>query len=629
MRRPWYVLLPALLCLASMEVPAAESDAAYRVLVLHSFRGSLPINNDWYTGLVRGFTSEPSLRIEIDIEAPELSRFDDAHYLDNLLGVYRRKYGETPPDLIIPTFTPALAFLVRHGEELFPGVPVVFCDAQASFVDRTPLSPAMTGVASLFDIAGTLDLALSMHPGTSDVAVVAGTGPIDTQMLEAARRELSGTDERFELTWLVGMPVDEMVTALAGMPDSTAVLFLSYLQDRDGRAEVPMDVTRRLSDAVPFPVYGLWDTLLGHGVLGGRMVTLEQDAERAAAIGLRILAGEDPSAIQVQRPARNAAIFDDRMLQRLGVDRDRLPPDRVLRFRQATAWETYRAEITLAAALILLQTGLIVSLLINRSRLRRAQTALSEQSERRRQAETQAAGLRARLARLGRQRSLGTMATSIAHEINQPLIAIQNYAQAAARRLGDTPDPDGSLSRLIGKIDQQAERAGEITRRVRAVVRAEPPRQQATAPRRLLEDAAALVGPDLDSADCALVFACPAGLPDVCSDPLQIQLVLVNLVRNAVRAVAENEGAPRVIELAAQPDGADRVRFGISDSGSGVPESRTAELFEPLASASPGGMGMGLAICREIVEAHGGRIWFEANEPSGARFLFTLRTAKP
>lgn len=618
-----------LLLLASADVFTAERQAAYRVLVLHSFRGSLPINNDWHTGLVRGFTSDPSRRIEIDIEAPDLSRFDDAHYLGNLLNIYRRKYGDDPPDLIVPTFTPALAFLLRHGEELFPGVPVVFCDVEAPFVERTPLPPRMTGVTSLVDVAGTLELALSVHPDARNVAVIGGAGGIDRQFLSIARRELGRFEQRVELTWMDGVPVDDMIASLTEMPADTIILFLSYLQDRTGAAEVPMDVTRRLSGSVPFPIYGLWDTLLGHGVLGGRMITLAADAEQAARMGLRILAGEDPSAIPIRDRTSNAAIFDDRAIRRLGIDRRRLPAGSETRFRQPTAWENYATEISLAVALILLQTTLIIALTASRARLRRAQAALEDQSERRREAESLAAGLRERMSRFSRQRSLGTMATTIAHEINQPLIAIQNYAQAASRRLEDAPEQAESLARLIGKIEQQAGRAGDITRRVRSIVRADPPHRQAVRLRPLLDESVALVETELASVPCRVAVDCPASLPDVQADSAQIQLVLVNLLRNAARAMSETAVEQPVIGLAARREADQRVRVEVSDRGPGVPDSRIEDLFEPLAIASPGGMGMGLAICREIVEAHGGRIWHEPNPPSGARFVFTLEAAGP
>jgi ABC-type uncharacterized transport system substrate-binding protein len=157
----------SLLCVPTLA--ALAEDESHRVLVLHSFRNSLPVNTDWYNGIVRGFSSASDLRIEIDIEAPDLTRFDDTDYVSNLFDTYRHTYRDQKPDLIIPTYTPALKFMLEHGEELFPGIPIVFCGADDQFVASQKLAADITGVTTHRDIAGTLQLALQVHPGAATV----------------------------------------------------------------------------------------------------------------------------------------------------------------------------------------------------------------------------------------------------------------------------------------------------------------------------------------------------------------------------------------------------------------------------------------------------------------------------
>ncbi len=145
----WVLALVLLFCTPIVALAQAEP---YRVLILNSFRHTLPVNTDWYNGLVRGFTAATDLRVEIYIESPDVSRFGDSHYVSNLLAIYRRKYEEEKPHLIVPTYTPALQFLLDHGESLFPGIPIIFCGADSRFVGSQELMPHITGVTIELDV---------------------------------------------------------------------------------------------------------------------------------------------------------------------------------------------------------------------------------------------------------------------------------------------------------------------------------------------------------------------------------------------------------------------------------------------------------------------------------------------
>jgi ABC-type uncharacterized transport system substrate-binding protein len=159
----------ALSLLCAPTLAELAEDESHRVLVLHSFRNSLPVNTDWYNGILRGFSSATDLRIEIDIEAPDLTRFNDTNYVSDLFDIYRHTYRDQKPHLIIPTYTPALQFLLEHGEELLPVIPIVFCGADDQFVASQKVAAHIIGVTTHRDIAGTLQLALRVHPGAATV----------------------------------------------------------------------------------------------------------------------------------------------------------------------------------------------------------------------------------------------------------------------------------------------------------------------------------------------------------------------------------------------------------------------------------------------------------------------------
>jgi len=612
-----------------------EAKESNRVLVLNSFRSSLPITSDWYAGIVRGFSTAPDLHVEIDSESPDLARLinidsgqvAEQEQLTWLLDFYRKNYQERKPHLIIPTDTPALRFLLIHGEELFPEVPIVFADADRDFVNAQKLPQNVTGVTGFLDIPGTLDLVLRVHPDTLRVAMIVGASEVDKAIERAAHSAVESFADRVEFVWLRGMPADELVDTLNNLPARTVALYLAQTQDQSGNSYVPRAFLDSFTAAAKVPVYGLWDTLLEHGIVGGRLATVEEDGYEAAKLAVRVLRGEAPADLPVIDRLVNPAIFDGFELARWSIRESRLPAGSQIRHRHDSIIDAYRIEIIITAAVIIVQGILIAALILSRRRLRQAQVALHQENDRRGQAEIKASRMRERIARFSKQRSLGTMATTIAHEINQPLIAIQNYAQAAKRRVQTGIDDKPRLIELFTKIEAQAERAGAITQRVRSLVNNSEPQLSRTLLSPLIQKVIGMMEPEFDARGCRIAYEPDVDLPPVLADALQVQLVLVNLLNNAVRSVAASKHNDKTIAIDVCPLGDREIQISVSDQGDGIDPERVEEIFEPLYSGKGAGMGMGLAICKDIIDVHGGRIWHEPNPDGGAIFRFTLRTA--
>jgi signal transduction histidine kinase len=614
---------------------ALARDEPYRVLLLHSYGTSLPITADWYEGIVRGFSSAPDVEVAIDTEAPDLARFvnmDAASYADRqqlnwLLDFYRKNYQGRKPHLIMPTDVPALRFLLVHGEELFPGVPIVFVDADRDFVAAQKLPPNVTGVTGFLDITGTLELIQHVHPDTQRVAVIVGSSPSDKALERVAQQAFESFDGRLEFVWLRGMPVDELIKAVNTLPEKTVALYLVQFEDRTGQQYVPRAILQTFSDAAKVPVYGLWDTLLQHGIVGGRLATVEEDGYRAAKLAARVLRGEAPADLPVVDRLSNPPIFDGVELARWSIKQKRLPADSRIRNRPASTWDEHRAEILVTVAVITVQALMIAALILSRRRLRYAQDALHDENSRRREAETMAVRLRGQLARFSKERSLGTLATSIAHEINQPLIAIQNYAQAARRRLQANTVEAPKLSELVAKIEGQAERAGAITQHVRALVNHDEPNLRPVSLYPLLQEVIRIMEPEIAARGCHIACEPVTDIPQVLADTLQVQLVLVNLLQNALHSVSAGKVSEKLISVEVRELDGHEVQVSVTDRGEGVPSERVNDIFEPLYSGKVAGMGMGLAICRDIIDTHGGRIWYHPSPEGGAIFRFTLRKA--
>ncbi len=231
---------------------------------------------------------------------------------------------------------------------------------------------------------------------------------------------------------------------------------------------------------------------------------------------------------------------------------------------------------------------------------------------------------RERLAHVDRVSLLGEMAAGIAHEINQPLTAIANYADAARRRVGaDNADPAKLLSSLE-KVSRQAQRAGEVIRRLRALVRKRESQREHADINELTRDSVKLADVDARIHDINIDVELTSETTTVYVDSVQIQQVILNLLRNAVDATETEPSANRTIELKTDIVDGELVEVSVTDSGEGVSDEAAERVFSPFFTTKQSGMGMGLSISRSIINSHGGHLWFTRNPARGTTFQFTL-----
>ncbi len=238
-------------------------------------------------------------------------------------------------------------------------------------------------------------------------------------------------------------------------------------------------------------------------------------------------------------------------------------------------------------------------------------------------AEREAEMLRARLAHAARIGTLGEMVSGIAHEVNQPLTAIANYASACRRLLQSGDAAVEELVATLEKISTQAERAGQVIRGLRTLTRRRDSVREPQDCNQLIIEVARLLEFELRSSGWRLALSLDPKLPTVLGDGVQLQQVVLNLVRNGIEAMSERANGD-YIEVSTRPVGRDRVEIAVRDCGPGIDEVGVRRLFEPFHTTKGQGMGLGLSICQSIVVAHGGEIRHAGNAPSGGA-LFLVR----
>jgi signal transduction histidine kinase len=381
MRRLYRILPPAILVLLLFQpLFAAEPRETKRVLVFYSEDKAHPAHELTDQGIRTAFRSNKRFNVQLYTEYLDLSRFGGSGHAHAVANYLKRKYASTEIDAIIAVYAAAMDILINERrDKVFPGVPIVACEITrdtAEKLERSPWRRMTTGVVIGDNATDVLEDALRLRPGTRSVALVAGTAPNDAH--NEFYRALESYAGRVELIDLTKLPMQETLARVGSLPPDTIILYSSIFRDGAGQIFVPREALSLISAAANQPVFGLYDSYVGYGIVGGRLMSFEQQGREAATLTLRVLAGESPASIPFGGEQAYVSVYDWRELKRWKIPESALPPGSVIRYRVPTFWEEHRGPITGVVSLIIIETALILGLLINFQRRRRAEHALRE-----------------------------------------------------------------------------------------------------------------------------------------------------------------------------------------------------------------------------------------------------------
>jgi PAS domain S-box-containing protein len=352
---------------------ATELKQEKRVLILFNNRSDLPAIPFVEKGIKSSLKAGTEFHIEYFIEFMDYYRNPDQTYNQLLFDLYRHKFSRHKIDLVFAWGPASHSLVVAHSNELFPQTPVVISGILREQLKGKNLSPVVAGVLLDIDYAGLLETALRIHPQTRHVAIVNGASKTDLILEKGFRKALEPYARRLDFIYLTRLPMGEILEKVQNLPEHSVVLYYTLLRDAEGKSFIPREVASILSEAANAPVYGCLDTYLGHGIVGGRLTSIEMTGVKAGEMALSILRGEKPSDIPLTAHGTIVDMFDWRQLKRWGISEDRLPPGSIVRFKTYSFWELYRGYIVAALVLILLQSGLISYLLWQRAQRHRAQ----------------------------------------------------------------------------------------------------------------------------------------------------------------------------------------------------------------------------------------------------------------
>ena len=365
--------------LAQSQTPADL--AGKNVLVLHSYEGTAPVFLKTDVGLVKTFQSGGISSLNQFFESLDLRRNPGPEYRKLLVEQMRVKYSHRKPAIIITVYPEALQFVLQDCRDILPDAPIIALHLPRRYeVPKT--DRLIIGHAPALDIPGTLEIALKLVPGTKRVYVVNGAHEVDRRVEDEARRASEKWEGRLEFLYLSHMPFEEMLATVSKAPPGSMILALAFSQDVTGKIYTTPIVAQRLSQVATAPIFGILDSMLERGIVGGSLISFEQIGTKAGELALDILRGtKTPEDIPAVLDVPPVPMFDWRQLRHWNLDEDALPQGSVVVNREFTLW-SIRYYIIGVLAFCLAATALLVFLIVQMRRKNIAEKALRDSQER-------------------------------------------------------------------------------------------------------------------------------------------------------------------------------------------------------------------------------------------------------
>lgn len=729
--------LTLLVCAMPGARAAAQAPGA-NVLIVFSNNRLLPANIEFDRGLneaTDGTAHSPARLFAEFLDSPE---FGGEAYEAETAAFLKEKYAARAPRVVVGAGTEALEFLLHHRAEMFPGAPIVHGAVDRATIKTLSLPTDVIGIPVDYDMRGTIELALRLHPTARRLVVVTGADQWSRKRRTDVDAAIESLRPGVAVEYLEGLPGSDLGVRLSKLTDEAIVFTPGYFVDGAGRAGTPRESVMMMAASSGAPVYVPYASQIGAGAVGGRMASYVEMGRETRMIVDRLLADVPASSIAVPSAIPTPVQLDWRQVRRWGIPPDRIPPDAVIHFREPTFWEAYRTQAIIAAVVILAQAGLIVALLVERRRRRQTAAALTDSERRitlaahaarlstfawnlagdgsaakaglreppsppqqaaecfervlqtvhpadrdrlglaahkaaanvmeldveyrtiqsdgevrwfvarghaaadgsdrltgvrmdvtaRKAAELQAEADRMALTHLSRVATLGQLSAAIAHQLNQPLTAILGNAETARKMLGREDHSIGELREILDDIVTEDNRAAEVIRRLGALYKRGEIELSGLDLNELVRETLELLGAELTMRRVTPVLELAASLPPVLGSRVHLQQALLNLVLNAADAMTGVDPTQRTVVVRTSSDG-EHVRVCVVDHGTGIAQGDLPRVFDAFWTTKSTGLGVGLAICKAIINSHQGTLTAENNLDGGAAFCFTLPMAEP
>ena len=319
--------------------------------------------------------------VRIISEYMDSKRHVKSEHIENLLRLYGSKYGMDRPDVVIATDDNAFNFLRIYGEQIFGHVPVVFCGVNFFQDNMLEGLDNFAGVVETIDVRRTLTAALALHPSTRQIAVVVDRTPTGRSTAQALKEITPAFSNKINFIMLDDLPMASLLDKVRALPQQSLVLLLNFNRDAEGRVFSHLETIKLLRETTGLPIYGVWDFFMGEGIVGGMITSGKGQGIAAASMALRIIKGQAPKDVGVNKQSPNRWMFDYAQLERLGLSEKKLPMGSQILNRPPSFYEVNKKIIWSLVAAVLFLTGVSSIMALNIIQRRRVQAELRDTAE--------------------------------------------------------------------------------------------------------------------------------------------------------------------------------------------------------------------------------------------------------
>ena len=344
-----------------------------RVLIINSFSGE----NGPFSNYAAHFRAELAKGAAMPVAFYEVSldgaRFDPASDTESFVHFLKERYGNIAPDLVVPLGPPAARFYAHNRSRLFPDTPMLIGGAEQRMMRSIPLGPRDGSSSLSLDTTLVLANILQLLPDTQRIFVVVGDSQIERYWVEIMRREFKQFEGRVAIEYMNKLSLEIIESTVAALPATSAIFFPQMLVDGTGASRHHDDTLARLHAAATAPIFGLYSSQMGKGIVGGPLMSEQLAAARLANVARVILAGDTTEAINAEPVSLGSPEYDWRELYRWKIPESRLQAQSVVLFKQLTLWQQYKLIVIAGLVVVMLQSALLAGLILQRARRRRAE----------------------------------------------------------------------------------------------------------------------------------------------------------------------------------------------------------------------------------------------------------------
>lgn len=615
-----FSILSFIILFVLIDAPASNSwvdEKSPNILILFAMQPNTPAYHRILFGIEEKLRENLGESYNLYTEYLEKGLYPEGEYPREKFDLINEKYNDSQLDLLICVGVNIIEIVRKNAAEYLLQLPVVSLDLDFSnygYVTPFSLNQKTAEIRLKLNVERTIAEALSLFPEADSVYFIAGVAQFDKLLFSISKQAAERMIKDKKVIYATDLSMDETVNLVRNLPKQSIIFMPNYNVDRKGVPYFNPEAARIISRNANAPVFVYTSTGFGDGTIGGYILNFEKAGLIAGEAAIKILNGTDPVSIIASEKDYYEFIFDWRELKRWNLSNSELiPEESTVLFREVNFLEEYKWVFGAVLLFVVLQSLLIANLIrLNRNQKLMTKKIIETENKYR--------------VFLHEDRSLrlGQLSASLSHELNQPLTAILSNAQAGINFVNSNEATPELLKEIFQRIVDNDKRGASIISSIRGMLKLESREKEKINLNAVVIEVLTVYESEAAKRDHRINSNLTDEPVYVFADRIQIQQVLLNLIFNASQSMEKVGRRTNAINITQVIDD-DNVIVSVRDYGQGIDELIKDKLFKPFVSLKKEGMGIGLSICRSIIEDHDGKIWAENMSDGGAKFSFSLK----